>query len=256
MKIPLSIVIPAFNEEKRLEKSLKRILECAIIEPEEIIVVDDGSRDRTCDILLKAKEKIPNLKVLKNEKNEGKGSALKKGVLCAREDVPYLLITDADLSTPPEEIKRFFPFLNDYAILIGSRGLDRSFIKKRQPLYRERMGIIFNKMVQFLFLPGIYDTQCGFKLFKTSVAKEVFKEIKLKGFTYDVEVLILARIKGFKFKEVPVEWYHEEESKVKISKAPFLMLLELVYLYFNYRSPLKASLFSFYGERPGRKRVW
>ncbi|MEJ5165705.1 MAG: dolichyl-phosphate beta-glucosyltransferase, partial [Thermoanaerobaculia bacterium] len=207
MKLPLTIVIPAFNEEKRLEKSLKRILECSLIEPEEIIVVDDGSRDKTYDILLEIKERVPNLKILRNEKNEGKGSALKKGVLCARDDVPYLLITDADLSTPVEEVRRFFPFLKDYAILIGSRGLDRSFIKKRQPIYREKMGIIFNKIVQLFFLPGIYDTQCGFKLFKTSVAKEIFKEMKLKGFSYDVEVMVLAKIKGFRFKEVPVEWY-------------------------------------------------
>lgn len=226
-----------------------------MLDLKEIIAVDDGSRDKTYDILLKLKEKIENLVVLKNEKNEGKGFALKKGILASREDVPYLLITDADLSTPPEEIKRFFPFLEEYAILIGSRGLDRSFIKKRQPFYRERMGIIFNKMVQFLFLPGIYDTQCGFKLFKTPVAKEIFKEVKLKGFTYDVEVLILAKIKGFKFKEVPVEWYHEEESKVKISKAPFLMFLELIFLYLNYHSQLKASESSFYAGRFWRKRV-
>lgn len=254
MKVPLSIVIPAFNEEKRLQKTINLIQSCKLIEPVEIIVVDDGSRDKTYDVLLELKEKFNNLKILKNEKNEGKGSALKKGILSSREDVSYLLITDADLSTPIEEVQRFFPFLKDYAILIGSRGLDRSFIKKRQPFYRERMGIIFNKIVQFLFLPGIYDTQCGFKLFKTPVAKEIFKEIKIKGFTYDVEVLILSRIKGFKFKEIPVEWYHEEESKVKISKAPFLMFLELIFLYLNYRNPLKASESFFYAGEYWRKR--
>lgn len=256
MKIPLSIVIPAYNEEKRLENTLNIVQNCKIIEPMEIIVVDDGSIDRTFDILLKFKEKFENLKVLRNEKNEGKGSALKKGVLSSREGIPYILISDADLSTPLEEIKRFLPFLEDYAILIGSRGLDRSFIKKRQPFLREYMGIIFNKIIQFFFLPGIYDTQCGFKLFKTPVAKEIFKEMKLKGFTYDVEALILARLKGYRFKEVPVLWYHCQESKVKISRTPFSMLLEIIYLYLNYHSQLKASLSSFYAGGCQRKKVF
>ncbi len=238
--IPLQIVIPAFNEEKRIEETIKNILNYKKLDLKKIIIVDDGSKDNTAKILRNLKERYVFLDFFQNEKNEGKGFALKKGILNSSSEVPYLLITDADLSAPIEEIERFLPFIKDYAILIGSRGLDRSFIKKHQPFYREFMGIVFNLMVQILFFPKIYDTQCGFKLFKTRVAKEIFKELKLKGFSYDVEVLILAKIKGYKFKEVPVFWYHKGESKVKITKAPFLMLLEIIYLYFQYKKKLKG----------------
>lgn len=235
-----SIVIPAYNEEERIEKTVKVILDYKGIEISEVIIVDDGSKDNTYNILINLKEKFDKIKILRNEKNCGKGLALKNGVLNSKDDVPLLLISDSDLSTPIEEVQRFLPFINDYAILIGSRGLDRSFIKKRQPFHREFMGIIFNSIVQILFFPKIYDTQCGFKLFKKSVAKEIFKDIKLKGFTYDVEALILAKLKGYKFKEVPVLWYHCGKSKVKILREPLKMFLELIYLYLIYGSHLRA----------------
>lgn len=235
-----SIVIPAYNEEEKIEKTVKKIIDYKGVEISEVLVVDDGSKDNTYNILLNLKEKFEKLKVLRNEKNCGKGVALKNGILNSNDDVPFLLISDSDLSTPIEEVKRFLPFINDYAILIGSRGLDRSFIKKRQPFHREFMGIVFNRIVQILFFPKVYDTQCGFKLFKTRVAKEIFNEIKLKGFTFDVEALILAKLKGYKFKEVPVFWYHCGKSKVKILREPIKMFFELIYLYSIYGSRLRA----------------
>lgn len=256
MKIPLSVVIPAYNEEERIKSTCLAFLLSKAIDLKELIVVDDGSNDKTLEILNDLKEKYENFKVVKNERNEGKGFALKNGVLNSRDDIPYLLISDADLSAQVEEVKRFFPFLNNYAIIIGSRGLDRSYIKKHQPFYRELMGIFFNFLVQLFFLPGIYDTQCGFKLFKKNVAKEIFKEIKLKGFSYDVEVLILAKIKGYRIKEVPVIWEHMGKSKVKISKAPFLMLLELIFLYQSYHSQLKALKPSSHGGKLLRQKVF
>lgn len=256
MKISLTLVIPAYNEEERIEKTIEKISNYKNIEISEIIVVDDGSKDKTYQILKNLKEKYNNLKILKNEKNEGKGSALKKGILAAKDEIPFILISDSDLSSPIEEVERFLPYINDYAILIGSRGIDRSYIKKRQPLLREFMGIIFNLIVQLLFFPKIYDTQCGFKLFKTSVGKKIFNEIMTKGFTYDVEVLILAKLMGYKFKEVPVLWYHMGKSKVKLTKAPFLMFFELINLYLSYRSRLKALKPFFCGDKPLRKKVF
>ncbi len=256
MKIPLSIIIPAYNEEERIEKTIEKIFNYKNADIPEIIIVDDGSKDKTYQILLNLKERYKNLKILQNEKNEGKGSALKKGILASDDKIPYILISDSDLSSPIEEVERFFPYLKDYAILIGSRGLDRSYIKKHQPFLREFMGIVFNRIVQILFFPKIYDTQCGFKLFKTRVAKEIFNEIKIKGFSYDVEVLILAKLKGYRFKEVPVFWYHEGKSKVKLTKAPFMMFFELINLYLSYRNLLKASKPFFCGGKPLRKKAY
>ncbi len=221
----ISIVIPAYNEEKRLSISLNKILEFinANRDNYEIIVVDDGSNDRTAS--LPAEIDI-FIKVIKMEKNSGKGASVRRGMLAAQGD--YILFTDADLSTPIYELNKLLPQLkNGYDIAIGSRALDYSKIKVHQPFYREFMGRTFNKIVQYLVIKGIKDTQCGFKLFKKDAAKTIFQLALIDGFGFDVELLFLANKMGYKIKEVPVDWFNNDQSKVNPIKDSLQMLLEI-----------------------------
>lgn len=221
----LSVVIPAYNEETRIEKTLRKIQHYLSSSGYsfEIIVIDDGSKDKTALII----EKFNNVILLKNEKNYGKGYSVKRGMLQAHFD--YVLFTDADLSTPIEEVEKLLYHLKDnYDIAIGSRALKESKIISPQKKVREGAGKLFNVLVQWLLLPGIYDTQCGFKCFKKEVVKDIFSKTKICGFSFDVEALYIAKKLGYNIKEVPVMWENSLPSRVNILKHPLQMILELV----------------------------
>ncbi len=222
----ISIIIPAYNEEKRLPRTLRKIKEFLKKKDWdwEIVVVDDGSSDSSARIARKE-----GAKVLRKEKNEGKGAAVKEGMLQAEGD--FLFFTDADLSTPVEEIERFIPYLEDrYDIVIGSRALPDSQIIVHQNWGREKMGKIFNFLVRLFFSLPYRDTQCGFKGFRREVAKDIFSQLQTPGFSFDVEVLILAKERGYRVKELGVQWANSSESRVKIFSSPLSMLKELLIL--------------------------
>ncbi|MCM8795547.1 MAG: glycosyltransferase family 2 protein [Candidatus Omnitrophica bacterium] len=229
----LSIVIPAYNEKNNILKTLERITRFLNNKDYsyEIIIVDDASKDRTIEVVenFSQANHIP-IQILKNEINFGKGLSVKKGVLLSKGE--FVLFTDADLSTPIEEIDKLLPYIRKgYDVVIGSRALKDSSLLIRQPWYRENMGKIFNLFVQVLIMRGIKDTQCGFKLFKNEVAKMIFSKTKINRFAFDVEVLLIARKLGFKIKEVGVIWLNSFDSKIHIIEDSFRMLIELFLIF-------------------------
>ncbi len=228
----LSIIIPAYNEEKRLPPTLKKIdrylKEKKILA--EIIVINDGSTDNTEKIIKSIN--IMGLNVYSHYPNRGKGYAVKRGLEYSRGE--KILITDADLSTPIEEYEKLNMELDKgYDFVIGSRGLTTSEILKPQKWYRQNMGKIFNLFVRTLLKIDFYDTQCGFKLIKGDVGRKIGKYMKIEGFAFDVELIIIARELGYKIKEIPVKWINDEDSKVHIIRDSTSMLIELFHIYLN-----------------------
>lgn len=221
----LSVVIPAFNEATRLPRSLARItdyLERAG-RAYELVVVDDGSSDGTAE---RAREATKGpLTVLRNEGNRGKGHAVRRGMLAARGT--WRLMTDADLSTPIEEVDRLLAVAEGGAdVVIASRALPGANIEVHQPWYRENMGRAFNFMVRVLAVPGIHDTQCGFKLFSARAAETCFGSARLDGFSFDVEALYLALRHGLRVVELPVTWRNDAATRVGAWRG-FLAFLDL-----------------------------
>ena len=249
----LSIVIPAFNEEKRITTTLNRVLEY-LSEKElsgsrgflswEIIVVDDGSSDRTVETVRNITTDS-RLRIVSNPVNMGKGAAVKNGVLSSAGDV--ILFSDADLSTPIEEVEKMMPLLESGAdIIVGSRALPESAIIVSQPWYRKAMGRIFNLVVWVIAIKGFKDTQCGFKCFKRKAALSVFNVQRISGFAFDVEILYIAGKLGLKVKDVPVRWINSPDSRVKLLQGSLSMLKDI----------LKIRLFDragYYGQ-PARSK--
>ncbi len=241
MKDFLSVVVPAFNEETRISGTIERIgsyLKKNFAESE-IIVVDDGSTDGTAEVITDLSRKFKNIRLIRYPENGGKGYAIRKGVLSSQGNL--LLISDADMSTPIEEVESLIPFIHrGFDVVIGSRGLEESKIVVRQPWYRQNMGKIFNLFVRVLVIGGIRDTQCGFKLFKGDVSRTLFAKSRIDGFSFDVEILALAIKHGYKIKEVPVRWLNSPNSKVKLMRDPIRMFLEL----FKIRAYLLAGKYN------------
>jgi len=219
----LSVVVPALNEEDRLPRTLERIASHLGRRGGgyEVVVVDDGSRDRTAE-----RAQAAGATVLRNEANRGKGYAVRRGMLAARGT--RRLMTDADLSTPIEELDRLAARMDEgHDVVIGSRALPGARIEVRQPWYRENMGRLFNLFVRALAVPGVMDTQCGFKLFSAAAARDVFSSARLDGFSFDVEALFLARRKGYRIAEVPVVWRNDAASRVSLVRG-FLAFPDLL----------------------------
>lgn len=252
----LSIVIPAYNEEARLPRTLARIREhfsARRVLPElapdftlgqiEIVIVDDGSQDGTARVADEWSRQMPQVRLISNGENRGKGYSVRHGMLEARGRLA--LFTDADLSSPIEEVEKLLAALaagNDVAI--GSRALDRSLISIHQSRLRELAGIIFNGFVRaFTGLP-FYDTQCGFKIFRRERAQIVFEQQRIQGFGFDPEVLFLAKRHGLRTAEVPVRWAHDPATKVLVIRDSLLMFGDLIYIRWNGllgRYPLSAQ---------------
>lgn len=234
--VELAIVIPAYNEEQRLPKTLSVIAEYFSRRRRfcELIIVDDGSRDNTEKIAREFKFPAGRLRVLVNRRNRGKGASIRRGIAAARAEL--VLFTDADLSTPIGELETMENALRLGAdVVIASRAVKGSRITTGQPVYRKLMGKIFNQFVQVLLLPGIHDTQCGFKLFRRAIARRIFYHTTIARFGFDAEILYLARRLKARIAEVPVEWHNVLESKVSPLKDSFQMFLDLFRIIYRHR---------------------
>ncbi len=220
-----SIIIPAYNEESNIAHALQETCHyfSTLQTPFEIIIVNDGSQDRTGDVVKNHQRSMPQLRLVTLSPNQGKGSAVRAGVCAARGDI--ILFLDTDLSTHPTQFKTFLPHLNRADILIGSRGLPASHITVYQPWYRSWTGKLFNRLIRHLFSLPFRDTQCGFKVFHRRTLA-IFEEQQTTGWAFDVELLVRARQHGFRIKELPVHWKNDPHSKVKISSF-FALVKEL-----------------------------
>ncbi len=233
----LSVIIPAFNEEVRLHDTISKVQSFLQNQPyeSETIVVNDGSTDKTADSVRQYADFSPPIRLVSYIQNRGKGYAVRQGVFAARGK--YILFSDADLSTPIEETTRLLPYLTDkdYDLAIASRAVKGAKITSHQPLYRELGGKTLNLIIQMLAVPGVKDTQCGFKLFKKHVAKDIFERAIVDGWGFDVEVLYLARKMGFVACEVPVTWSHAEGSTIHPFRAACEIIADIIKMRsFNY----------------------
>ena len=227
----LSVVVPAYNEEERLPRTLRRLHEYYEAQEYEfdVIVVSDGSSDRTGDVVRAFSQDHPHFRLIEYPANRGKGYAVRAGIFEATGDI--ILFCDADLATPQEETEKLLAHMDAGAdVAIGSRPLRESKLERHQPLYRELLGRGFNKLVQLLAIRGIEDTQCGFKMFTNGAANAIFRRCKLDGFSFDFESLMVARDLGYKIDEVPIRWSHQEGSKVVLLRDGPNMLTDLVRL--------------------------
>lgn len=239
----LSIVIPAFNEELRLPATLERI--AAYLKDNhrdaEVLVVDDGSKDRTAAVAESFHDKIPTLRVVPNGVNRGKGYSVRHGVQEARGGI--VLFTDADLSAPIEEADKLVGALQHFDVAIGSRAVNRSLITVHESPFREFAGIVFNKIVRLVLRLPFVDTQCGFKAFVRERCQIIFEQQTIERFGFDPELLYLARHHRLRAVEIPVRWGHSPATKVNMMRDSLQMFLDVFVIRWNSlrgRYPRKA----------------
>lgn len=244
----LSIIIPAYNEERRLPRGLAKIRDYLAGRnlaggQAEIVVVDDGSKDRTAAIVEEWSRELPALRLVRNRENRGKGYSVRHGMQEARGRVA--LFTDADLSAPIEEADKLLAALdagNDVAI--GSRAVNRALIFGHQSRLREVAGMIFNGFVRLFTGLSFQDTQCGFKAFVREHSQIIFEQQRIERFGFDPEILFLAKRHGLRSVEIPVRWAHDPATKVHVVRDSLLMFLDLVYIRWNWligRYPKRRS---------------
>jgi len=230
----LSIIIPVYNEENRLPHALGQVF--AFLEkqayPGEVLVIENGSTDGTLQLAQQYVREYPNLRVF-HEPEPGKGNAVRRGMVEARGS--YRFICDVDLSMPVEEINHFLPpALSDFDIAIASREAPGA-VRYDEPYYRHLTGRVFNCLIRLLVLPEIQDTQCGFKCFRAAVAEDLFRYQTLTGWSFDVEILHIARQRGYRITEVPIRWQYSTESKIHILRDSWRMFLDLLTIRRNAR---------------------
>lgn len=233
----LSVVIPAYNEEQRLPGSLERVF--AFLKAQayssEVLVIENGSTDRTLEIARQFKPRFPNLTVIQNHER-GKGLAVQRGMLAARGQ--YRFMCDADLSMPFEQVNRFLPpARDDFDIAIGSREA-LGAVRYREPSYRHWGGRGINLIIRVLALPGLRDTQCGFKCFQAEAAEDLFSAQTMPGWSFDIELLYIARRRGYRIVEVPIDWHHSPESKLNVWSDAARMLMDIFIIRRNARRGL------------------
>jgi len=233
--LDLSIVIPSYNEESRLPKTLAAVFSYLRSQPlhAEVIVVDDGSTDRTREVVAAFQEKHPELRLVSNGENRGKGFSVRHGILEARGEIA--LFSDADLSTPIEEADKLLAAVREqgYDAAIGSRAVNRSLIEVHQSMIREQAGIFFNHLVRWIMGIRFSDTQCGFKAFRLERTRIIFEQQRIERFGFDPEILFLAARKGLRVTEVPVRWSHDSATKVNVAADGMRMFLELLLIRWN-----------------------
>ena len=225
----LSIIIPAYNEERRLPTTLPQVVAFAKAQeyPVELLVVDNASTDRTPDIVRDIAAGHPSISLL-HQPIRGKGAAVRKGMLEGQGE--YLFICDADLAMPIEEVSKFLPpTLSDYDVAIASREAAGA-VRYNEPWYRHLMGRVFNLTVRMLAVPGIQDTQCGFKCLSRACARDIFSIQQIDGWAFDVELLYIAQRRGYRITEVPIDWYYGEGSRVSPVRDSLNMLREVLHI--------------------------
>lgn len=232
-EIYLSVIVPAYNEEKLIKSTLIEIENffSSQIYDYEMLVIDDGSGDKTFSIVKNLQSDFKNLAIIKNDKNRGKGYSVKKGMLTAKGK--FRLFMDADNSTSIDQFANFIPFLeDDYDIVIGNRALKNSKIKKHQPFFKELFGNIGNKLIRLFAVSKISDTQCGFKCFSSKSAQNIFPKLTIDRWGFDIEILAIANQLGYKVKTVPVIWENREKTRVR-SRDYLFTLKELLKIKIN-----------------------
>lgn len=225
----LSIVIPAYNEETRITPTIRDIVSYCRAGGRafELILVDDGSRDGTTSAGRLLSEEFPEVRLIRLAANHGKGYAVRTGVVNAVGR--SILFTDADGATPISEVERLESALDSGAdMAVGSRAIRATGIRVHAKFYRHLMGRTFHFLVEWLADGGVKDTQCGFKLFHSRVAQDLFSRMRMNGFSFDVEVLVMARQRGYRVAEVPVNWTHQPGSKVRLTLDSLRMAADLV----------------------------
>jgi len=233
-EVHLSIVIPAYNEEKKLPNTLPKIYDYLKKQSYnwEILIVSDGSKDNTAQVVKDLSSQIENLRLIDNKENHGKGYVVKQGMLSAKGK--YRLFTDADNSTSIEQIEKMWPeFEQGYEVIIGSRDIEGAKLAVSQPWWRLMIGNAFNLLVQIMCgLWGIPDTQCGFKGFTREAAEDIFSRTRISRFAFDAEMLVIAKKMKYKIKEIPVFWVNDKRSSVKF-KSMVKMAIDLFQIRLN-----------------------
>lgn len=231
----LSLIIPAYNEEHRLPATLESVFAFLDTQPYtwEILVVDNHSTDSTSRIISSYQQRIPALRGIYEERR-GKGRAVRTGMLEARGDFRFMC--DADLSMPIRELKRFLPpLLTDFEIAIASREAPGA-VRYSEPHYRHLGGRLINLIIRLLVLPDLHDTQCGFKCFTRAAAEDLFHNQTLDGWSFDIEILAVARQRGYRIKEIPIPWYYNQDSKVNALQDAVVMIGDILKIRRNLRN--------------------
>ena len=228
----LSLIIPAHNEETRLPETLRQVFDFAGRQSYsmEVVVVENGSTDKTFQIAQGFAEQHPQMRLL-HDARRGKGRAVRQGMLAAQGE--YRFMCDVDLSMPIDEIERFLPpALDQYDVAIASREAPGA-VRIGEPYYRHFVGRIYNGLIRILALPRLQDTQCGFKCFKAAVAEELFRRQVMEGWSFDVEILFIACLLGYKVVEIPIHWYYDPHSKISVARDSFKMGIDLLTIRLN-----------------------
>ncbi|MFL6202075.1 MAG: dolichyl-phosphate beta-glucosyltransferase [Thermoanaerobaculia bacterium] len=232
MRCDISVVIPAYNEAERLGSTLERAVDYLSRRglSYEVLVVDDGSRDLTVEVAEGFAGR--GVRVIRHERNRGKGAAIRTGVAATRG--AEVLLSDADASTPIEELEKLQRWLPEAPVVLGSRAVAGADVRRHQPFYRELMGKTFNRIIRLAGVHGLNDTQCGFKLLEGNAAREIGAELTIDGFAYDVELVWLARRHGYKVVEVGVVWVDSPDSRVDPIRSSLSMLRDVVRMRFRH----------------------
>ena len=228
----LSVIIPAHNEERRLPRTLEQVFNFLASQrySAEVLVVENGSSDRTIEIARDFTRRHENLRNIQ-EAVRGKGLAVRRGMLAARGE--YRFICDSDLSMPIEELAKFLPpFITDFDIAIGSREAPGS-VRYNEPAFRHWGGRAINAAIRSLILPGLQDTQCGFKCFTAEASQSLFGLQTLPGWSFDIEVLYLARRRKYRIREIPIHWYFDPETKLRAVPDALRMIRDIFTIHLN-----------------------
>jgi len=232
----LSVIIPAYNEASRLPGTMEQAFNFLQGQSYsyEVLIVENGSSDRTLEVAQAFASQHAGFRVLQSER--GKGAAVRKGMLEAQGE--YRFMCDADLSMPVQEVNRFIPpALDDFDLAIASREAPGA-VRYKEPLYRHLGGRLVNSMIRLLALPGLHDTQCGFKCFRAAVADDLFRRQTLPGWSFDVELLYISRLRGYRVLEIPIPWYFSAESKVNALRDTWRMMWDILAIRKNARQGL------------------